>query len=72
MLAMTRKVLQWLQDNEAQLQDIDYADDTSTDAKRCHGSVDYADMLTDAKRCHGSVDYADMSTDARRQYGSVD
>ena len=26
MLAMTHKILQWLQDNEAQLQDIDYAD----------------------------------------------
>ena len=26
MLAMTRKILQWLHDNEAQLQDIDYAD----------------------------------------------
>ena len=26
MLAMTRKIIQWLQDNEAQLQDIDYAD----------------------------------------------
>ena len=27
MLAMTRKILQWLQDNEAHLGDIDYADD---------------------------------------------
>ena len=26
MLAMTRKILQWLRDNEAQLQDIDYTD----------------------------------------------
>ena len=26
MLAMTRKILQWLHDNEAQLQDIDCAD----------------------------------------------
>ena len=26
MLAMTHKIIQWLQDNEAQLQDIDYAD----------------------------------------------
>ena len=35
MLAMTRKILQWLQDNEAQLQDIDYADevDLSYDVK---------------------------------------
>ena len=31
MLAMTRKILQWLQDNEAQLQDIDYADDVDTE-----------------------------------------
>ena len=28
MLAMTRKILQWLQDNEAQLQEIDYADES--------------------------------------------
>ena len=26
MLAMTRKILQWLRDNEAELQDIDYVD----------------------------------------------
>ena len=35
-LAMTRKILQWLHDNEAQLQDIDYAD-------RCR---DYSDVTT--------------------------
>ena len=35
MLAMTRKILQWLQDNEAQLQDIDYAD-----------GVDHGDVQT--------------------------
>ena len=29
MLAMTQKILQWLQDNEDQLQDIDYADEIS-------------------------------------------
>ena len=33
MLAMTRKMLQWLRDNEAHLQDIDYAD-----------GVDYCDV----------------------------
>ena len=27
MLAMTRKILQWLQDNETQLQNIDYVND---------------------------------------------
>ena len=32
---MTRKILQWLQDNEAQLQDIDYAD-----------GVDHCDVKT--------------------------
>ena len=26
MLAMTRKILQWLRDNEAELQDVDYVD----------------------------------------------
>ena len=31
MLAMTRKILQWLQNNEAQLQDIDYADGVDDD-----------------------------------------
>ena len=35
MLTMTRKILQWLQDNEAQLQDIDYAD-----------GVDHCDVKT--------------------------
>ena len=34
MLAMTHKILQWLQDNEAQLQNIDYAtDDGAPDSK---------------------------------------
>ena len=35
MLAMTRKILQWLQDNKAQLQDIDYAD-----------NCDHCDIMT--------------------------
>ena len=34
MLAMTRKILQWLHDNEAQLKDIDYADGVDHDDVR--------------------------------------
>ena len=40
MLAMTRKILQWLQDNEAQLQDIDYADDME------ESGGDHSEMMT--------------------------
>ena len=40
MLAMTRKILQWLKDNQADLQDIDYGDDTRND-DRCFKTTVY-------------------------------
>ena len=53
MLAMTCKILQWLEDNEAELQDIDYVSVSQRDEQDASMNFEFRNKgrLSEKRRC---------------------